>query len=108
MSTQSPTRKPSKARDPRTVALTWRSATHFVAASSDGGTLYHVRAVAGAWRCTCAGFAARRSCCHSRAAGLDRCDWCDSTETVTTYVNRNDNNSELRLCRACFTPKAVR
>jgi hypothetical protein len=107
VSTQSPTRQPSKARDPRTVALTWRSATHYAALSSDGVSSYGVRLIHGTWRCTCRGYAARQTCCHALAAAPPRCFWCDAVENVTVYVNRHDNGAELALCAACFAPKGV-
>ena len=95
----------STARDPHTVQLSWLSPTSRGALSSDGVTIYYLQQLAVGWSCNCRGYAARQTCCHSLAASLPRCYWCDSADAVTTYVNRNDNNSELTLCARCFSPK---
>ncbi len=99
MSTNAPI-KSSKARDPSTVELGYRSPTEYGALSSDGATVYAVRFIAGAWTCTCTGYAARQTCCHTLAAALPRCSFCDRTADVHLYRNPYEA-APIVLCGAC-------
>ena len=101
MTTATLSPKSSKARDPRTVQLSWLSPTSRGALSSDGHTVYHLQQLAVGWSCTCRGYAARQTCCHSLAASLPRCYHCDSTADVATYRNGWDNGAAISLCARC-------
>lgn len=105
--TRESTPRRSAARDPRSVVLSARADGSFGALSSDGATIYDVRQVAGEWRCTCRGFAARSTCCHSSAAAqAATCYWCGHVGAdVEVYLNGWDNDAELPLCAACFSPR---
>jgi hypothetical protein len=96
MATNAPVK--SKARDPRTVELGYRSPTEFGALSSDGITVYSVRFIAGAWVCMCKGYAARMTCCHSIAAGLPRCQHCDATDQPLIAIGVHADGSPLLRC----------
>jgi len=104
MTTATPRSQSSKARDPKSVELGYRSPSEYGALSSDGVTIYTVRLVRGGWTCTCKGYAARQTCCHSLAAALPRCYHCTSTEQVSTYVNGWDGGAAMTLCAGCASP----
>ncbi|HLZ70002.1 MAG TPA: hypothetical protein VKV26_08865 [Dehalococcoidia bacterium] len=91
----------STARDPHTVELGYRSPSEYGALSSDGETVYSVSLVRGGWTCTCKGYAARRTCCHSLAAALPRCYHCGGTSGVRTYTNGWDGGAAITLCAGC-------
>ncbi|HLZ72970.1 MAG TPA: hypothetical protein VKV26_23965 [Dehalococcoidia bacterium] len=92
-----PTSK-STARDPRTVELGYRSPTEYGAPSSDGETVYSVRLVRGTWTCTCKGYVARQTCCHSIAAGLNRCQHCGAADQPLIVIGVHVDSSPLYRC----------
>ena len=99
--TQIQSTRPSKARDPRSVELGYRSPTEYGALSSDGETVYSVRFIAGAWVCMCKGYAARMTCCRVAAVLLPHCFHCGDTEGVAVYTNGWDGGAEILLCASC-------
>lgn len=102
--TQIQSTRPSKARDPYTVQLDRLAGGAFAALSSNGQDWYRVERVGDTWQCSCKGFAARQTCCHSLAAALPRCEWCLSTTDVQTYENGFEGlGAEISLCDACIT-----
>jgi hypothetical protein len=99
-------------RDPETVELSARPDGTFGALSSDGATIYSVRPVGPerGYSCTCRGYTARETCCHTLAAAAARtCAWCDHVGAeVRTYRNGWDNGAELSLCAACHPQKEAK
>jgi len=53
-----------------------------------------------AWVCLCKGCSSRQTCCHTLAAALPRCSFCDAATDVHRY--RNPYEAEpITLCGAC-------
>jgi len=86
----------SKARDPRSVEISYCDATEYGAFSSDGETIYSVRQVRGGWVCHCLGFSRYRPCCHVAAVPLPRCQHCDATGQPLIAIGQHAEGSPLR------------
>lgn len=71
-----PSRK-STAGYQKKVELSARADGTYGALSSDGVTIYTLRQVRGVWACTCKGYAARQTCCHSLAVRRATACACD-------------------------------
>ncbi len=91
-------RSKSKARDPRSVELGYRSPTEYGALSSDGETVYSVRLVRGEWVCQCRGFSHYGRCCHAIAATLDRCNHCGAADQPLIIIGQHADGSPLYRC----------
>jgi hypothetical protein len=99
----------SKAHSPADVPLArYKDGSVFAMSLSQPGVTYAITLEP--LSCTCAGFTHRGQCCHSTAA-LARfappCFWCGSRQNVEVWRNGWDD-SEMALCRSCFTPKEVK
>jgi hypothetical protein len=96
--TQIKSTRPSKARDPRSVELGYRSPTEYGALSSNGVDVYTVRLVHGTWTCTCRGFSSRQHCCHAIAASGDYCNHCGATSEPLIVIGQHADGSPLYRC----------